>query len=978
MKRQLKNYRLFMIIVLLISVVSSYFLVSYLVGNVSKEADVEALSHIIENSEQLQYSFENRLDDTWNILKIESRSIVANSSSKDEAQEAISLLKDISEAKKVYLISEKGNYLDEAGLCGNWQMDKGIVSLFEGKEHFVQLRQKDTGGDYLDFAVLLKKPITEQNYCILLMEYKLDTFLETLELNAYNGQAVAYVIDGDGTTLFHTDGTLNTTKVQNYYFFNFFKDMRFEGSADVSDYNTLKNAVYDGKIGAVYASDNENSYAVSYRPLNVEDWHLAILVERSSISGTRLDYMRSVQWIAIGANLLIVVICFAFYLLTSRWISKRAELQLSARERIINVLSDNSQGIYIMVDSSTWKCTFISRSAEALLGVPVKALHNNSIKALLDVLNQPNLKQTLQEWDNQSVMELERFWVYPEKSGEGKCLRFRVYPPQNEETLIAILDETTDAEREQALEDAMNIANNANKAKSVFLSNMSHDIRTPMNAIIGFATLATTNIGNDEKIKDYLSKILSSSNHLLSLINDILDMSRIESGKLSLEETEVNLSDVLHDLKNIINGQIHAKQLELYMDTLDVVDENVYCDKIRLNQVLLNLLSNAIKFTQAGGTVSVRVAQLKNTSDKKGLYEIRVKDTGIGMSKDFAERIFNPFERERTSTVSQIQGTGLGMSIAKNIIDMMGGTIDVHTEQGKGTEFIIRVEMKLASAHKPDEKIQELEGLRALVVDDDFDTCDSITKMLVRVGMRSEWTVSGREAVLRAKQAIEINDVFHAYIIDWRLPDMNGIEVARRIRSMGDDTPIIILTAYDWTDIEAEAKAAGVTGFCAKPMFMSDLRESLLNALGHTKAKEESVLPATDITDNFKGKRLLLVEDNDLNREIAYEILGEYGFIVDTAENGKEAVERISASNPGDYELVLMDIQMPVMDGYEATKRIRALEDSVLAAVPIIAMTANAFDEDRRAAADCGMNGFISKPINMEEVIEALRSVLIR
>lgn len=392
--------------------------------------------------------------------------------------------------------------------------------------------------------------------------------------------------------------------------------------------------------------------------------------------------------------------------------------------------------------------------------------------------------------------------------------------------------------------------------------------------------------------------------------------------------------------------------------------------------MLLNLLSNAVKFTPAGGTVSVRVTQLKNTSDKKGLYEIRVKDTGIGMSKEFAERIFSPFERERTSTVSQIQGTGLGMSIAKNIIDMMGGSIEVHTEQGKGTEFVIRVEMKLASAHKPDERIQELENLRALVVDDDFDTCDSITKMLVRVGMRSEWTVSGREAVLRAKQAIEINDVFHAYIIDWRLPDMNGIEVARRIRSMGDDTPIIILTAYDWTDIEAEARAAGVTGFCAKPMFMSDLRESLLNALGHTKAKEESALPAAENTENFKGKHILLVEDNELNREIAYEILNEYGFVVDTAENGQEAVDRIFASKPSDYALVLMDIQMPVMNGYEATKTIRGIVDKELASVPIVAMTANAFDEDRKATEECGMNGFISKPINMEEVIVALHSVL--
>ena len=346
------------------------------------------------------------------------------------------------------------------------------------------------------------------------------------------------------------------------------------------------------------------------------------------------------------------------------------------------------------------------------------------------------------------------------------------------------------------------MAISTNKSKSTFLSNMSHDIRTPMNAVIGFATLATANVDNPEKVKDYLSKILSSSNHLLSLINDILDMSRIESGKIQLEEVEANLSDMLHDIKTIIGGQIHAKQLELYMDVMDVTDEDVFCDKTRINQVLLNLLSNAIKFTSPGGTVSVRVTQIHNAPEGKGIYEIRVKDTGIGMSKDFAERIFEPFERERTSTVSKIQGTGLGMAISKNIIDMMGGTIEVITEQGKGTEFVITLTLRLQSERRSVEKIAELSGLKALVVDDDFDTCDSVTKMLAQVGMRSEWTMFGKEAVLRAKQSIEMNDAFHAYIIDWRLPDMNGIEVTRRIRSLGDDTPIIILTAYDWNDIE--------------------------------------------------------------------------------------------------------------------------------------------------------------------------------
>ncbi|MDY2629651.1 MAG: response regulator [Lachnospiraceae bacterium] len=523
-------------------------------------------------------------------------------------------------------------------------------------------------------------------------------------------------------------------------------------------------------------------------------------------------------------------------------------------------------------------------------------------------------------------------------------------------------------------EQSFHAAEEANKAKSTFLSSMSHDIRTPMNAIVGFTTLAITNVANTDKVKDYLGKILSSSNHLLSLINDVLDMSRIESGKIHLEEREANLSDILHDIRTIVSGQIHAKQLELYMDVMDVTDEDVFCDKTRLNQVLMNLISNAIKFTPAGGTVSVRVSQIPHTIEGKGLYEIRVKDTGIGMSQEFARKIFEPFERECTSTVSKIQGTGLGMAISKNIIDMMGGTIEVHTEQGKGTEFIILLEMRLQREGRQVEEIRELAGLRALVVDDDFNTCDSVSKMLVQVGMRSEWTLSGKEAVLRAKQSIGINDAFNAYIIDWRLPDMNGIEVARQIRSLNDDTPIIILTAYDWDDIEEEAKAAGVTGFCSKPMFVSDLRDTLLNALGQLQEdRKNHLIPDTSV--DFGGKHLLLVEDNELNREIALEILGEYGFCIDTAQNGAEALEKVSGSRPGEYDLILMDIQMPVMDGYEATSRIRKLDEPSQSSIPIIAMTANAFDEDRKAASECGMNGFISKPIDLKEVIHALNSV---
>lgn len=536
--------------------------------------------------------------------------------------------------------------------------------------------------------------------------------------------------------------------------------------------------------------------------------------------------------------------------------------------------------------------------------------------------------------------------------------------------------QTTRKAVEQAvLEEKLQKAEVAERAKTMFLSNMSHDIRTPMNAIIGFTTLAQTNIDNKERVHEYLAKILSSSNHLLSLINDVLDMSRIESGRLNIEEKECSISDIFRDMRNIIQTQMHAKQINFFMDTVDVIDEDIYCDKLHVNQILLNLLGNAIKFTPAGGSVSLTIKQIYGAPKGYGSYEIRVKDTGIGMSPDFVERLFEPFERERNSTVSGIQGTGLGMPITKSIVEAMGGTIQVETEPGLGTEFIVNLEFRLVSERKQVSKIEELEGLRALVVDDSFTTCDSVAKMLVQIGMRAEWTLRGKEAVLRAKQAIEMGDQFYAYIIDWALPDLGGIEVARQIRSVVEsDIPIIILTAYDWSLFEDEARKAGVTAFCNKPIFMSDLRDTLISALGKEQLSVEEIVPQP--SGDLKGKRLLLVEDNELNREIAEELLIESGFVVETAEDGKIAVNMVEKSKPGYYSLILMDVQMPIMNGYDATKAIRKLDNPALANIPIVAMTANAFEEDRKTALESGMNAHVAKPIDVEKLMEVLQSIL--
>ena len=530
-------------------------------------------------------------------------------------------------------------------------------------------------------------------------------------------------------------------------------------------------------------------------------------------------------------------------------------------------------------------------------------------------------------------------------------------------------------EQTQALQDALMQAQHANAAKSTFLSNMSHDIRTPMNAIIGFTTIAVSHIDNKEQVKDSLQKVLSSSNHLLSLINDILDMSRIESGKVQIKEQDCNISELMHNLVNIIQPQVKAKQLELFIDTFEVANEDVIADPLKLNQVFINLLSNAVKYTPAKGSISFRIIQKTTFRHGYGDYIFIIKDSGIGMTQEFLKHIFEPFERESSTTRSGIEGTGLGMAITKNIVDMMNGTISVESEIGKGSTFTVELTLKLQDVEKNAEQIKELCGLRALVVDDDFNTCDSVSKMLKQIGLQAEWTTSGREAAYRAKKAYEEGNSYHTYIIDWQMPEMSGMDTARKIRSaVGNEAPIIILTAYDWTDIEEEAKEAGVTAFCAKPLFMSDLKSALLAANNLNDKEEEN--DAAWIQADFSGKRVLLVEDIELNREIAEVILEEAGFSVESAPDGTDAVKMVDNSAENYYDVILMDVQMPIMDGYEATRTIRNLPRKDVRDLPIIAMTANALEEDKEAAIMNGMNAHIAKPLDIDVFMDVLQQFL--
>lgn len=939
----------------------------------------ESSAHLKEIYHQVYQSFDRLIVNTWNSLH--SYEPYLNIETDDDKKiEYINNLKENGDFTDFYFLDENGYYLDIEGNSGFLDFKDKLEDLVVNKNDVV-LYSKERESEIILFAVPAEGLITISTdttieyfiYNAIAISYDNIDLVSTLSLSAYENTASSLVVHQDGRVLFYNCPP-SFPQVNN-----FIATLWNSSNLNEEQIKTIKENFQQGKAGDIELKINGVSNYLVYQSINFEDWMLLGIVPTSVVNNSMHNLqLSSLLIISIIALFFITfIVIYIFYRYKTSINDKNSELKY--REELFSILSNNTDDIFLMFDSEDMHVDYISPNIERLVGLSEDECRKN-IKTLDRIVRDKNTGLILDQLDDIKPGE-QKSWYreYIHQTNGNERWFYAVALCRNflnkKKYIITLSDRTKEKEINHTLEESVKAAESANKAKSSFLSSVSHDIRTPMNAIIGYSTLAAADVNNAEKVKDYLSKILSSGSHLLSLINDIVDMSRIESGKIRLDENEVNLSSLLHDIKTIIIGQINAKKLELFMDVIDVFNEDVYCDKTRLNQVLLNLLSNAIKFTPSGGSISLRIIEHPSSLNGFGNFEIRVKDTGIGISEEFLGKIFDPFERERTSTVSGIQGTGLGMSIAKNIITMMGGTIEVNSKQGEGTEFIINLSMRLQNQKEKEIQIKELLGLKALVVDDDYNTCDSVSKMLVQVGMRSEWTLSGKEAIIKAKSALETNDGFNAYIIDWCIPDMNGIEVCKEIRKLNDDTPIIILTAYDLQNIEEAAIEAGASAFCSKPMFISDLRNSLYTALGHKKKENETSIFLTEDLSYFKDKHVLLVEDNEFNREIAGELLINYGFKVDYASNGLVAVEKVEASINDPYDVVLMDIQMPIMDGYDATKEIRKLENEELRNVPIIAMTANAFDDDRKKALSSGMNEFLSKPIDIKEFFSTLKNL---
>ena len=961
---------LYVLLLALVVFTACYFGYAYL-NNADTLIFMESASHLEEIYSYLgKYisSTNNNSFDSMHLFMTQLEYTLDSGGDDQFVSDMVSAWKENLGFKEFYFISRNGELMSIDGKYKRFDLSSSLVDLMiNGKDIMTDVSMPGSDGLTLYAIKCRKHKYRSFNYEAIAVTFSNDNILDLLSISAFDSKSDNYVINGEGRIIFNGSSFRNTEN-RFYNVVNYLED-----NSDLTNQKllSLEKSWTEGSMITLSTKIESVPYYLVSVPLEQSGWILVGMVDAGVVNKNINQLQNLTMGLGFSVSALLLVILFSIVVTSYIKTKKRQQDEIMFRDSLFSDLSQNVNDVFVILEEKTDEVVYVTPNIDSVLGVKEEDVKKDI--ASIDGINGDRLiAANLIELNKKDKISWTQEYLNND-SGETRYLEITAYHTEFgslKRIVIVISDRSEERKLQNALSSSLEIAKNANAEKSNFLANMSHDIRTPMNAIVGYSTLLIKDADDKNKIIEIGKKITYSSQHLLSLINDVLDMSKIESGRTSLNSDKVDVSEVINNISEIVQVQTKSKKQSFEIKTKGNIPPYIYADKLRLTQILLNLLSNAVKYTEKNGTISLVVEGYGNNGQTCHLRFI-VSDNGQGMSREFIEKIFEPFSRETNSMTNKIQGTGLGMSITKSIIDLMGGTIDIQSELGKGSVFTVDLIFSVPLDENDDNFFADHEITRVLVGDDEIDVTENIQSILSDAGLECDAAIGGLESVDKATRAYEDNNSYDVIILDWKMPDMDGVECVRRIRKeIGKDVPIFVLSSYDVSEIEDEAKKAGVDLFLPKPFFLSNFQR-VLDTYYQNKANTEE---EGNNSDDFSGVKILVAEDNEINAEIITELLDSIGIKCVIAEDGLEALRVFTEESPDEFDMIFMDIQMPIMDGYESARRIRASNNTRAKSIPIIAMTANAFEDDVKASMASGMNAHISKPIDFERLKSIIKS----
>ena len=961
---------LYVLLLAIVVFTACYFGYAYL-NNADTLIFMESASHLEEIYSYLgKYisSTNNNSFDSMHLFMTQLEYTLDSGGDDQFVSDMVSAWKENLGFKEFYFISRNGELMSIDGKYKRFDLSSSLVDLMiNGRDIMTDVSMPGSDGLTLYAIKCRKHKYRSFNYEAIAVTFSNDNILDLLSISAFDSKSDNYVINGEGRIIFNGSSFRNTEN-RFYNVVNY-----LENNSDLTNQKllSLEKSWTEGSMITLSTKIESVPYYVVSVPLEQSGWILVGMVDAGVVNKNISQLQNLTMGLGFSVSALLLFILFSIVVTSYIKTKKRQQDEIMFRDSLFSDLSQNVNDVFVILEEKTDEVVYVTPNIDSVLGVKEEDVKKDI--TTIDGINVDRLiASNLMELNKKDKISWTQEYLNND-IGETRYLEITAYHTEFgslKRIVIVISDRSEERKLQNALSSSLEIAKNANAAKSNFLANMSHDIRTPMNAIVGYSTLLIKDADDKNKVIEIGKKITYSSQHLLSLINDVLDMSKIESGRTSLNSDKVDVSEVINNISEIVQVQTKSKKQSFEIKTKGNIPPYIYADKLRLTQILLNLLSNAVKYTEKNGTISLVVEGYGNNGQTCHLRFI-VSDNGQGMSSEFVEKIFEPFSRETNSMTNKIQGTGLGMSITKSIIDLMGGTIDIQSELGKGSVFTVDLIFSVPLDENDDNFFADHEITRVLVGDDEIDITENIQSILSDAGLECDAAIGGLESVDKATRAYEDNNSYDVIILDWKMPDMDGVECVRRIRKeIGKDVPIFVLSSYDVSEIEDEAKKAGVDLFLPKPFFLSNFQR-VLDTYYQNKANTEE---EENNSNDFSGVKILVAEDNEINAEIITELLDSIGIKCVIAEDGLEALRVFTEESPDEFDMIFMDIQMPIMDGYESARRIRASNNTRAKSIPIIAMTANAFEDDVKASMASGMNAHISKPIDFERLKSIIKS----